>query len=260
MKIKDVMTRNPITVDKDERLETVLDVMRKHRISKLPVVEQGRIVGIISDGEIADELGAIKNKGIATSALHASSAMRRQFPTTHADADVEDAIEVFQKTDVGMIPVVHDHTAIGVVTLADFLPLVKDARPIHEFMVTRLHAVEPTDRVIHARRVMLDHGVERLPVLTGGKLVGIVGESDIAFGLARFRKQFSDNHQAEQLKRFLVEEIMIRNVVTGAPDTAAAEAARVMREMDIGALPVLGGNEKIAGMITRSDLVKLIRV
>lgn len=258
MKVKDIMTRDVVTIDKDERLETVLELMDKKSISKIPVVEQGKLVGIISDGEIADELGALKNRGIATSTLHASSAMRRKFVTTNPDADVEDVVEVLQTTDIGVVPVVHDSVIIGIVTLADLLPLVKAKRSLRDFMITQLHSVGPTDRVIHARRLMLDHGVERLPVLDGGRLVGIVGESDIAFGLATFRKRFPDNHQAEQLKRFLVSDVMNTKLVTGAPDTTAEEAARVMREADVGSLPIVNGDGKIAGMITRSDLVKLI--
>ena len=81
MKAKDLMTKDVLTVDKDERLETVLDLMRKHRVSKLVVVEKGAVVGVVTDGDVADELGAIKNRGVPASHLHASSAMRRRFPS-----------------------------------------------------------------------------------------------------------------------------------------------------------------------------------
>lgn len=260
MKVKDMMTRDVLSVDKDERLETVLDMMRKHRITKMPVLENGHVVGVISDGEIADELGALKNRGIATAALHASSAMRRTFPTLAPEQSVLDLLKIAQEEDVGLIPVVHDRTPVGVVTKADLLPLVKSDRPLRDIMKTQLHAVDPTDRVIHARRVMLDHGVERLPVLSGGKLVGIVGETDVAFGLQQFKKKYADHHQSEQIKRFFVEDIMVRNVVTATPDTKAADAARTMHDQHVGALPVLHSTGKIAGMVTRTDLVRLIPV
>lgn len=260
VKVKDVMTREILKVDKDDRLEQALDLMVKKRVTKLPVLEKGKIVGIITDGEIADEIGALRSRGVAPSHVHVSGAMRREFPTVSPEQDVEDVVAICKKENVGIVPVVVDHVAVGVVTKADLLPLVKSQRPVADFMVTRLHAVDPTDRVIHARRIMIDHGVERLPVLSAGKLVGIVSELDVALGYDRLKQRISDNHQAEALKRWLVEEIMVGSVVTAGPTTTAVEAARIMREQDVGGLPIVHETGKIAGMITRTDLIRLIEI
>ncbi len=258
LKVNDMMTRDVLTVDKDERLEHVLTLMSKYNVSKMPVVEKGKMVGVITDGDIADELGAIKNRGVPASSLHASSAMRRHYETINPDMDTADAVEVVKRDDVGLLPALHDGVILGIVTKADFLQFVLSDEPVQDFMITELHAVNPTDRVIHARRIMLDHGVERLPVLEGGKLVGIIAETDIAFGLAKFKDTVSTNHQNNQLKMFLVQDIMKRTVVTTAPTTPAKDAAHLMRERDIGGLPIQNGDGRIAGMITRTDLIRRI--
>lgn len=258
MKAKDLMTKEVLRTDKDERLETVLDLMRKHRVSKMVVYEKGHIAGVVTDGDIADELGAIKNRGVPASQLHASSAMRRKFPSVGPDADLPQVIEHLVDNDAGLLPVVHDRACVGVITASDLLSLVNANVPLADVMTNHLHVVSPTDRVIHARRVMLDHHIERLPVLDGGKLVGIVGEIDLAAGLARFKETVSDNHQPAAIQRFLVEDVMQRQVVTATPETTALDAVKLMRSRDVGSLPVLRG-DRLVGIVTRSDLLRLIK-
>jgi len=258
VKVKDVMSREVVTVDKDERLDHVLETMRKHRMSKLVVVEKGKLAGIVTDGDIADELGAIKNKGVLASHLHASSAMRRQFVTASADTDIEKLVPQASEDGAGLVPIMHDSTCVGVVTASDLLKLVTSTARLESLMTAKVLAVQPTDRVVHARRLMVDHHVERLPVLDDGKLVGILGEGDIAFGLARFKESVRDNHQASALQRFLVEDVYQRNVVTGALDMTAREAAERMLKEDVGCLPVMRG-DRMVGIVTRSDLIATIR-
>jgi CBS domain-containing protein len=258
MQAKDVMTRTPITIDKDQRLDHVLETMRKSRVSKLVVVEKGAVVGLLVDGDIADELGAIKNRGVPASHLHVSSAMRRRFEVVAPDTGLEQVRELLLDGNAGLVPVVHDQTCVGVVTCSDMLARVDSTKTIEEIMTKALHVVAPSDRVIHARRMMVDHRVERLPVLDGGKLVGIVGEMDVALGLARFKDTVADKHQPAALQRFLVEDVMTRTLTTGRPEMTLTEAARLMKQNDVGCLPVLRG-ERCAGIVTRGDLIRFAK-
>ncbi|MBI4392371.1 MAG: CBS domain-containing protein [Euryarchaeota archaeon] len=256
MKAKDLMTTDIISVDKDEKLEMVVSTMRKARISKVPVTEKGKLVGVITDGSIADELGSIKTKGMQASALHASSAMTKEFHSVGPDAEFGDIIEICKKDNVGLLPVVENGRLQGIITKADILKFVDSHAQLHTVMQRTLHAVHPGERVVHARRMMLDHGIERLPVIEQGKVVGMVGEYDIALGLDEFKKKYPPNHQAAQLKNFLVDDIMVRNVISARPETSIRDAAKTMLEKDVGALPVVDGTGKIAGMVTRTDLIR----
>lgn len=257
MLAKDLMSRDVVSVDKDERLESALHLMQKHRMSKIPVLEKGSIVGVLTDGDIADELGSLKNRGVPPSQLHATSAMRRAFATVGPDTPLKKVLEELSADDTGILPVCHGHTCVGVITTSDLLKLVTSERAVSDVMTSQLHVVQPSDRVIHARRIMLDHHVERLPVLDGGKLVGIVGEGDIAMGFAKFKTTIRDVHQSSALQRFLVEDIMQRTVITTTPDTPSREAAATMVREDVGSLPVLRG-DRVVGIVTRGDLLKLV--
>ncbi|HEV8359186.1 MAG TPA: CBS domain-containing protein [Candidatus Thermoplasmatota archaeon] len=263
MKAKDLMTPNPIVMHKQDRIENVLDLMRKHNISKIPVVDDGRLVGIITDGEVLDELGAAKNRAISPTNLHVSGAMQRDFKTKTVgpETDLRAVIEMCKQEGVGMVPVVegdHDGKLVGIITKADLLKLVVSTAPLRDIMKKQLHSVEPADRLIHARRLMMDHGIERLPVLDGGRVVGIVSEMDIALALDDFKKRHSPEHQKNQIKNLVVDDVMRRQVITAPPDLPANVAAQRMRTEDIGGLPVVTGDDHIAGMVTRTDLIRLI--
>ena len=52
VKVKDVMSRNVITIESDKKIEDAVDLMLKHKIKKLPVMESGKIVGIITTSDI----------------------------------------------------------------------------------------------------------------------------------------------------------------------------------------------------------------
>src|SRR5688572_8202579 len=79
MNVRDVMSTDLITVDKDHNLRDVLALMRKHNITKLPVVNDGELVGVVTDGKIVDKLGRAHNKMIQVTTMHASSVMEKDF-------------------------------------------------------------------------------------------------------------------------------------------------------------------------------------
>ena len=56
------MTRDPITVTEDDPLETVVDLMERHRIKRLPVVRDGKIVGIVSRANIMHALVSLPRR------------------------------------------------------------------------------------------------------------------------------------------------------------------------------------------------------
>ena len=53
MKIKEIMTKDVVYVDKDVDLKYVLKLMKKHNITKIPVLENKKLIGVITDNIIA---------------------------------------------------------------------------------------------------------------------------------------------------------------------------------------------------------------
>lgn len=243
-----------VTVDKDRNLKDVLSLMEAHNITKIPVTEDGKLVGIATDGTIADKLGRQHNKDIQTSTLHASSVMAKDFIRAHPDEPLEDLLADVGKPGLTMVPVVQGDELVGIVTKADLLHLVKSDAAVSSFMKSEVQAVSGTDRLVHARRLLLDNDIARLPVLEGGAVKGIIAEHEIALAFASM-KDADASSQKHEVRDMHVSEYMQSAVHTIGPGESAAAAAAAMMEHHVGALPVVE-NGHIAGIVTRTDLIK----
>jgi acetoin utilization protein AcuB len=109
-----------------------------------------------------------------------------------------------------------------------------------------------------ALRVMRDKRVRRLPVVNAkGTLVGIVAEKDVLYASPSPATSLSIHEIHYLVSKLTVGEIMTKNVLTVTDDTPLEEAARVMADHRIGALPVMH-NSKLVGIITETDIFKAL--
>lgn len=257
MKVKEIMTTKIISVDKDDSLKRVLDLMKKHNITKIPVLEEKKFFGLATDNVIAYKLGSIRKRGITASRLHASSVTEKEVKIVHPDEDVKNILKTVGEPGPTMLPVVEKEKLVGVVTKADLLPLVKSKNQLHSIMQKKVYVVGIDDRVIHARRMMITENVARLPVIEEKKLVGIISDIEIALAFASLKKSFSLGRQKHRLDELLVKEIMKSPVLWASPSMSIFDAAQLMMNQNIGALPLIE-NEKLIGMVTRTDLIRSI--
>jgi CBS domain-containing protein len=112
--------------------------------------------------------------------------------------------------------------------------------------------------VSHARRLILDKNVGRLPVIENGKLVGIIAEDDIAFAMRSFRDLVAHNQQDSRIKNLLVGGIMTRSVVSVYTNTPLEEAVQTMIKHDVGGVPVLNLEEELVGFLARRNIINTI--
>ena len=258
MKVKEIMTRDVIYVNKNDDLKYVMDLMEKHNITKMPVVDNGKIVGIVTDNKIADKLGSARSRGILASHLHASSVMEKDFDAVSPDTDVADILARVGLPGPTMIAVTVDDTVVGVITKADLLPMVKGDTKVEEIMTGHVITAKPEDRVVHARRLMLDNDIARLPVVDDGKIIGIISDKEIAFAFAELRRSFPLGQQNHHLKMLNVRDVMKTPVITIKEGATVEDAAKMMIENEVGCLPVIGRDGKLHGIMTRTDLLRYL--
>lgn len=99
-------------------------------------------------------------------------------------ATVAQALRTMIDRDIGAVVVVDEDSVVGVFTERDLTRrLLDDAdlltREVGEVMSTPVTTVSPSDEVVFIFRLMTERGIRRLPVVDGGRLVGIVTERDL---------------------------------------------------------------------------------
>ncbi|MDD5503094.1 MAG: CBS domain-containing protein [Candidatus Thermoplasmatota archaeon] len=257
MKVEDIMAREVISLDKDDELESALEIIKKG-YTKIPVLDEGKFVGLVTDGEIAEKLGSIRTRNVLLSKLHVSSVMVKDVPTVSPNLPVEDILKTVGLPGPTMLPVIYNKKLVGVVTKADLLPYVKSTAPVEWIMTNNAKCVAEDDRIIHARRMMVEGDIQRLPVHREGKLVGIISESEIALALALFKKTVPVTHQAARIKELVVGDFMRKDVISAPIGMPIKWAAELMLKQGVGCLPVVDPAGKIVGILSRTDVVRTI--
>lgn len=118
MYVRNWMTSPALGTEPDETLEAALDAMKRRSVRRLPVLDDGKLVGIVTQSDLVAELGrgtSRRKKAAAT----VSSVMARQ-PLTVAPADtLEAAAELMHRRKISGMPVVEDGRLVGVITESD---------------------------------------------------------------------------------------------------------------------------------------------
>jgi CBS domain-containing protein len=124
-------------------------------------------------------------------------------------------------------------------------------------MQTDLITVSPNDRLVHARRCIIDKEIGRLPVVEENILEGILTAKDVAKAMTSFRKIVPDKYKNARIRNLLVEDVMTQNVKTMDGEATLDEAATKMLENRFSGIPVeIDG--VLAGIITKTDLLNFV--
>ncbi|HEY9157133.1 CBS domain-containing protein [Candidatus Binatus sp.] len=114
MQIVNLMTSSPIVINPDDTLANAKAVMDDGRFRRLPVVEDGRLVGILTERDIREHRGYLGSTRV-------NAAMRTELITVAPHSTVEDAARLMLKHKIGGLPIVADGKLVGIVTTSDLL-------------------------------------------------------------------------------------------------------------------------------------------
>lgn len=128
---------------------------------------------------------------------------------------------------------------------------------VREVMSGAVLSVTPETPVAETRRLMQRERIRHVLVLDGGRLAGIVTDRDIRLTLPSPATTLSVWEMNDLLMKLTAAEIMTSPVITIAPDREVHEAAQLMIDHKIGALPVLEGG-RLVGIVTETDLLRAL--
>ena len=266
MKIKNIMSENVVSIDKNLNICDCLRMMYKDNLSRIPVTSTNEnkkvLVGIISEKDIANKLGSAKYGNMAPSHFHVSTVMVKDLITVDEDDDVTEVAKILIDKNIGAIPVLSDGEMVGIVTKSDFIYLCKakayEKISVKDIMTTDIISISADDRLVHARKVIMDSKIGRLLLTEDNELAGIITSKDIAKAFVSFRKHTPDKYQASQIKELTAGDYMSPNVETISQYATVPQLADAMLETGYNGYPVVDDEDQIIGIVTQSDLLKLI--
>jgi acetoin utilization protein AcuB len=120
---------------------------------------------------------------------------------------------------------------------------------VREYMTPAPRTISPRQALTHARQIMLGHHIRHLPVLDGGRIVGLISERDLLL---------VESLPGVNPTDVRVEEAMVQEVFTVAPDEPIADVIETMIETKVGSAVLVDG-QRVVGVFTTIDALRALR-
>jgi CBS domain-containing protein len=248
--------------------------MAKEGFRRLPIANPGtkHLEGIVTATDIVDYLGGgrkfeiIQQKcgGNFFKALNEpiKLIMTQKVVSIKTSAKISEAIAKMKQSNLGGLPVVDEKDCVkAIVTERDIAVLFADRTSgvtVAQLMSEKVITALSKTTIFEAEKTMATQGFRRLPIVSDGKVMGIVTAMDIIrfFGCGDVFKHLKSGTIIQVLNTPALE-IASKNVLTVEPETDVGQAAKIMREKHIGAVPVVK-NGALVGILTERDFFKII--
>ena len=129
---------------------------------------------------------------------------------------------------------------------------------VSDWMTRDVITITPETSLKEAHDIMNGKSIRRLPVIMQRKVAGIVTLGDIRGAEPSKASSLSIWEVNDMLAKLKVSEIMTRNPMTIQQNVSIGDAAKIMLEKKFSSLPVVDEAEHLVGIITESDIFRLV--
>jgi CBS domain-containing protein len=271
MYVKDFMQTALTTVTPNTRVSTAYQMMtmRGARIRHLPVVtDEGTLIGIITDRDVrlamASDAPSMAEHELTSllEKLRVRDIMTQEVVTVNSTTPVVKAGLIFLQKKFGCLPVVHDNNRLeGIITVADLLRAYSRQgnaewlMGIGVMMQQRVITATPEMSLAEVQRLMRDHHIRHMPVVSGQRLVGMITDRDIREASPSPATTLTRGEIAYQMETTPIETCMTQDVVWASPGFTMVDAAHVLVQRKIGCLPVVD-HGTLVGVVTDMDCLQ----
>lgn len=254
MLVENVMSNDVRTIAPDTAPAEAIRIMDKHRIRHLPVVEDGRLIGVVSDRDLLAATGWLTSSATETLAHEVRAIMHAPVKTLDPQDQLVTASLQLILHGIGCMPVVDGDRLVGIVTDVDllrtFLVASRDGKltgehnpPVSKLMSGRASCVTGSTTLKEARSRMQQLKIHHLPVTQDEVLVGMISDRDLRWAEGR--------HLPDETP---VESFMSDFVVSIEPDRPVTKAVETIVEHRFSGLPVVDDG-RLLGILTATDLL-----
>ncbi|WP_174591006.1 CBS domain-containing protein [Methanocella conradii] len=250
MYVSEITTDNFERIDIKANLQQVLPLFKNSNNPAVLVFDGKEYVGMVTEKSIVRSIHDLKT-GI--------SGLVRKTPKITPHTTICEAARLMVENQLKQLPV-FDKKVIGVVTNENLMREAAKAdfgsRPVSSIMSEDVISVDADDRVGKVINIFREEGISRVPVMSNGKLVGIVTMHDL-LELIMPKKvgagKDSVGANNSPMRNIKVKDIMTDSVLTVKPESTIREAVNLMLDHDVHSLVVF--DEKVKGIITRTDVL-----
>ncbi|MFQ5778157.1 MAG: CBS domain-containing protein [Terriglobia bacterium] len=132
------------------------------------------------------------------------------------------------------------------------------AKLVGDVMTREVTTVAPDTKLLDASLLFRSTGFRHLPVVSDGRLVGILSDRDVERASPTMLTKVSPEEYNRIFEATPVSKVMTADPITVTCKTPIKEAVTMMVERKISALPVAEADSKLAGLITTTDLLTLL--
>lgn len=275
MKAEDVMSSPVRVVSPDDTVAYARNQMIKHRISRVLVMEGGKLAGIITKKDLAYRLRQTEPiwRRRPIDRIPVSVLMTPDPLTIGPATPMREIAALMLDRSISGLPVVNEGEVLGIVTKSDILRSAAArslTTPVSGLMespvtVSRYHSL---DHIVD----LLSERDEKLIVANNdGTLAGIITETNLAFFIYRdesggiperdikvLRKEAAGGRKAYRYVQevsAVAEDVMTHPVLTAPPETSAAEAVQMMIGRRINSVVIIRGQE-VLGIVKRDNILQ----
>jgi CBS domain-containing protein len=278
IKVDEVMVRDVASAELPGSRDEVLDILKTKHISGVPIVKNGKLVGIVTR---TDMLKHPEEEQIAI-------LMTRNPITITSDRSIVDAARLILDNNIRRLPVVEDEHLIGLITIADIVGAMgrfNITLPISNYIGNHVVSVWSETPLTVVGEIMELADVKAVPILDSSlKLVGVASDKDlISASVITDKTEMSDMSAGSDddawtwesmrdtmslyysVSKIQLPDSPVKDLIklTGDPETAllsspVSECARKMRRKRIDQIPVITSSKKLLGLVRDKDLLKAI--
>ena len=275
-KVKDYMSAPINVIERNETIQTARNLMFKYAIGRLPVLDNGKLVGIVTKYDITNRLNqaAPEWRRRPIDKIPIQVVMTEKPITIFPDATMPQAAELLIENDVSGLPVERDGEIVGMITSRDMVKYFSEQdikATVGDLMSKNLLNVHRHHTIGHVLEEMNVQGVSRALVYEDNTTpVGIVTRSGLTFSgmmgpkdemetknIKMTRKESAAGRkQYRYVKQmpFVAEDVMTSPIFSLSPEIKAIEASKTLAEKHIIGMPVMENNE-VVGYFSADEII-----
>ncbi len=274
-RVNEYMNNPVVTVMPSDTLAHARNLFLRHGISRLVVVENGNVVGIITATDLLRIFNYPELSRKAFDELIVRDVMTKDVIVIGETKSIVDAARIMAKKLIGSLPVVDsDGSLVGIITRTDLVRAYAEKyegqKKVGEVMDTDPPTVSPYHSLYHVVEMMESRTYYKVIVVDGGKPVGVIAKRDIIFidprtlySKVKYVKRdiLLPKGRTGGLRFYYIP--LASDVMTSSPkvigeENDLAEAAEVMIKEKIGGLPVVDEEGKLKGFVSKYEIVNVL--